>query len=205
MLLLLISTDRGLNAFHINALLVYTMRWQRITTEMLYMLLRIYHCQWKRRFCVLALLVVETASLTRFAMADEDLSPNQHEEHEECSQVKDEDPSDEKEVARNVAIIADRIEKNDFPAVPKEMQSAVSSAEADDLLQWITKDEYVKIKSYVDEKYAEHRRTATVTDEPEKVFRARWSRNTYYVLLKEYREQFSEQNTVVDLDRKSVV
>ncbi len=91
MLLLLISTDRGLNAFHINALLVYTMRWQRITTEMLYMLLRIYHCQWKRRFCVLALLVVETASLTCFAMAEEGFSPKKHKENEECSQAEDED------------------------------------------------------------------------------------------------------------------
>ena len=125
--------------------------------------------------------------------------PNPHDHQEK---VSDEEPEVKQKLivaeAEALALIAERIYKDEFPAVPKDMQKAVSPAEASDLLQWVTKDRFVKFTSFLEKKWEAHRSSACVKDEPESVFRARWSVDTYYTFLREFQEQVGEQNTVVD-------
>jgi len=119
----------------------------------------------------------------------------------ENSEGKKDDPSndDDEKTMHNLESIAAGMKDDEFPVVPKEMQRAVSEDEASELLQWLDKDEYVKFQSFLNEKYAEFRKSAPQSPDPESLIRARWCRDTYYIFLREYRTLFSEENTVVDL------
>ena len=131
-------------------------------------------------------------------MAEKKLSPQKHEVKEKCLQVEYDDPNHEDEAEQILHVIADRIDRDDFPPVLKELQSAVSSAEAADLLEWLSRAEHAKFKNYLKQKYTQQRRNARVEDEPENVFRARWFRDTYYLLLKEYHHEFIKENAIID-------
>lgn len=129
-------------------------------------------------------------------------SPEEEEMNQGQEKASDEEQGGKQKLidaeAAALALIAERIYKDEFPAVPKDMQTAVSPAEASDLLQWVTKDQFVKFTSFLEQKWEAHRGSACVKEEPESVFRARWSVDTYYLFLREFHEQFGEQNTVVD-------
>eukprot|EP00973_Karenia_brevis_P039680 5478507-Karenia_brevis.AAC.1 len=74
-----------------------------------------------------------------------------------------------------------------------------NAKDAKDLLAWMKKDEHVKIQSYIDEQYAQHRKNAILdADTSESVFRARWFRSCYYSHVREYMMQHMQKNTVAD-------
>ena len=95
--------------------------------------------------------------------------------------------------------ILGRITRHEFPSVLPGMQESIDAADAEDLLTWVQKDDAVKIQSYIDQKYKEHREVAFVDEDTcESVFRAKWSRLTYYPLLREWRDQVAQKSGLAD-------
>ena len=87
----------------------------------------------------------------------------------------------------DIAKILERLENKEFPLVKVTEQQCMSVAAAADILAWIQKEDYVKLQSFIDQKWHEYRTNAQKDPStPEAVLRARWSRLTYYVHLQEF-------------------
>ena len=68
------------------------------------------------------------------------------------------------------------------------MQKHMTENDAQDLLAWMNKDEYVKIKSYLDNEYAKYRSTAKLDiGTSEDQLHARWAHEFYYLHLEQYK------------------
>ena len=91
------------------------------------------------------------------------------------------------ELANLIDVIADHIEKDEFPPVNPRLQSAFTCSEAADIIAWIQKNEYVDIKSYIDQQYQSFRETNPGDLQiSERVRRAQWSRDYFYVHVKNF-------------------
>ena len=100
------------------------------------------------------------------------------------------------ETATQIASIVDRISDNLFPHVLPSQQSALNEEEASHMLTFVQKTETVKIQSFIEEEYKQYRSSAIVaSDSNEAQIRAQWSREHYYVCLRQYDEQNVSQNT----------
>ena len=105
---------------------------------------------------------------------------------EQISEFSDED---EVSIAQEIASIADRMEKNVFPAVLVCEQQSISGSDASEILAWAQKEEAVKLQSYINEKWKEFRTGAEGVkglNKPESVFRAQWARDNYYTCMKQF-------------------
>ena len=58
--------------------------------------------------------------------------------------------------AKQIADLVDRIKENEFPIVPATMQKHMPDNDAQDLLAWIQKEEYIKIRSEGGFPYTQH-------------------------------------------------
>ena len=68
------------------------------------------------------------------------------------------------------------------------MQKHMTENDAQDLLAWMNKDEYVKIKSYLDNEYAKYRSTEKLDiGTSEDQLHARWAYEFYYFHLEQYK------------------
>ena len=102
---------------------------------------------------------------------------------------QDDDDYVNRNEATELAEIANRISKNEFPAVLVSEQCSLSECDASDVLAWVQKEESVRIQSYILERYAEFRNAAgQLVEHNEAVFRAQWARDHYYKHLQEYQE-----------------
>ena len=97
-----------------------------------------------------------------------------------------------------ITSVEERYSQDTFPLALPEEQDVVSVADAERLLACVQKDDQVKIKSSVDSEYAKHRPDASLDDDTESVFRARWARTAYYPLLLKYREKKAETHAPVE-------
>ena len=122
---------------------------------------------------------------------------SEHGKEGEEEVAEGEDNEDEIRLMR----IEHRIMTNEFPIVLKQEQSIVTQSEADSLLTWVQKEEYVKLHSYIMGKYTDYRKAAQVDEgTTEALLRARYMRDTYYAHLKTYKEKMeSPTGRMVDL------
>ena len=83
--------------------------------------------------------------------------------------------------------IAGRHESGEFPAVLPVEQQSRSESSAKDVLQWVTEGNVVQAQSFLDARYDKHRRDLPcIIKDSERLCRARWDRDFYYVLLEEF-------------------
>ena len=109
------------------------------------------------------------------------------------------DGDDKDEEAKQIATVGERISDKDFPIVPVEMQKHMTEDDARDLVAWINKDEYVKIKSYLDEAYAKYRSTAILDNgTSEAQLHARWAYEFYYFHLEQYKLLHDKRTDAVE-------
>ncbi len=85
-----------------------------------------------------------------------------------------------------LTIIASRARENEFPLVlPKQLPEELKPMAAE-TLAWVQKEEYVRIQSYMQEKYSTFRASLPPCTLAEPIIHARWAREFYDVHLREY-------------------
>ena len=86
--------------------------------------------------------------------------------------------------------VDERHADNTFPLIIPEQQDVISVADAENLLAWVQEDEHIKIQSFMESEYANHRQNCALDDDTtESLVRARWARTSYYPFLQKYREK----------------
>ena len=86
--------------------------------------------------------------------------------------------------------IAERITTNVFPVVYPTEQNSENEKQAIQTLSLVDKMESVALQSYIDEQWRIYREDLPVDDSiPEAVRRARWSREYYYVHMRQFIEE----------------
>ena len=89
-----------------------------------------------------------------------------------------------------------RFQANEFPAVQPEEVSAEEFSTARAVVDAVMQVQHVRIQSYIDQKYAEYRELLPDDAASETLVKARWARDTYYVLVKEMVTLMAKEDSV---------